>query len=125
MGRLAKALKQQSEVLKQPRDIYTPGNGQSVLLRHTPTRPAVVVGSLAAEPLKPGQTLRGLLVARDEAGTDARIMRPQDLGEFTTMKMCRIRQRQAVPLRRPFEEVRLFSPVQVLCLGARVSKNKR
>lgn len=105
MARLAKALKQQADVLKQQRDIYTPAIGQSVLLRHTPTRVATVVGGLATKPLSAGQALQGLLVARDASGSDARIMRPEDLGVYTTMKMCRIRQRQAVPLRRPFGEV--------------------
>lgn len=65
-----------------------------------------VVGSLAEKPLSEGQHLRGLLISSSvgQAGQD-RVIAPEDLPLFTTLHTCRVTQRQAIMLNRPFSQV--------------------
>ena len=130
------------------RRIFAPKVGQPVHVRHAASHVARVVGGLAggesssSKPPRPGQAVRGLLVAplTAEAAGDAAsassisasaasisaasmaappiIVAPGDLPAYTRLRVGRVRQRQAVPLGKGvgFGAVRLA--LEVLFDGA-------
>lgn len=117
MQRLKRALEAQAESEgRAPFHVYTPRNCQPVAIRHKGDKTARVLGRLA-ERAVPGQPLAGVLVRKEWGHV---LLDPADLGTFTTLRACRLRQRQLVPCKTPFPSVRLalealFEGVMPLC----------
>ena len=104
MGRLKKALEQHAAALGIPRTLYMPKVTQPVLIAHRAERTAKVVGRLGEKVVPEGAAVRGLLV-QSRSG-DRALMHHDDLPRFTKLHPGRVVQRQAMPLHRPFSEVR-------------------
>jgi cleavage and polyadenylation specificity factor subunit 3 len=104
MMRLKKALEQHAGALGIPRTLYTPKVTQPVLIEHRAERTAKVVGRLGEKATKLGAPVRGLLV--QSRGGGRALMHHEDLPRFTKLHLGRVVQRQAMPLHRPFAEVR-------------------
>lgn len=83
--------------------IYMPRNCDPLYLSFRADRTAKVIGSLAANALEKGQSIDGLLVAKDFSYT---VLAPSDLAEFTGLGMSTILQRQRVALTVGWELVR-------------------
>ncbi|KAI3428832.1 hypothetical protein D9Q98_007649 [Chlorella vulgaris] len=105
MGRLKKALEQHAAALNIPRTLYMPKVTQAVLIEHHAECTAKVVGRLGQKAAAVGAGVRGLLV--QSRGGGSTVMHHDDLPRFTKLHPGRVVQRQAMPLHRPFTEVRL------------------
>lgn len=104
MGRLKKALEQHAAALNIPRALYMPKVTQPVLIEHRTERTAKAVGRLGEKAPAQGAAVRGLLV--QSRGGARTLMHHDDLPRFTKLHPGRVVQRQAMPLHRPFSEVR-------------------
>jgi hypothetical protein len=104
MGRLKKALEQHAAALNIPRTLYMPKVTQAVLIEHHAECTAKVVGRLGQKAAAVGAGVRGLLV--QSRGGGSTVMHHDDLPRFTKLHPGRVVQRQAMPLHRPFTEVR-------------------
>lgn len=94
MGRLKAALQREYE--DDPNttmEIHNPRNTVAVELYFRGEKTAKVMGTLAMETPKPGQTLSGVLVKRN---FNYHMLAPCDLSKYTDMSMSQVIQRQSV-----------------------------
>ncbi|XP_030025609.2 cleavage and polyadenylation specificity factor 73 isoform X1 [Manduca sexta] len=73
--------------------IHTPRNTQQLSLTFRGDKTAKVMGSLAMDPLKPGQLLQGILVKRN---FNYHILAPSDLNKYTELTQSEVSQRQSL-----------------------------
>lgn len=106
MDRLRRALEKQAATHNTPREVHMPAIGHSVQLGFVPRRSVRVVGQLAEQPLQEGSRVQGVLVQRNKH-SDASVVAPDDLGQYTKVARAQIVQRQLLQLQSDFDSCRL------------------
>jgi len=120
MGRLKRALEQGAVAKEMERQVHTPRNGQPLELICKARRVAQVVGQMASKVPEDGKPMRGVMVQR---GTSFKMMHPDDLVSYTSIRTGSVTQRQALAISQPLSAIRLsleamFEGVHALRVGS-------
>ncbi|EDQ87907.1 uncharacterized protein MONBRDRAFT_26966 [Monosiga brevicollis MX1] len=94
--------------------VYNPKNTEKQLFHYRGEKNAKVLGKLAREFAAGSRRISGVLVSK---AFDYKIMHPDELAEFTQLRVARIRQRQTLPFQYDLRLLKVMLEQFMGCIG--------